>query len=141
MPRPKTMSLAKVIRDRRRALDLTQQELAHRIGVSTAYVGHLESAKRMPSHTVLVKMASLLGLDRRELFVLANPDAAAMISASPGEIRKSCWDRFLKDVRLRELHHVTDEELKILSRVAAMGEVRSTHDFIHVLSAIRNALT
>ena len=140
MPVPKTISLAKVIRNRRRALGLTQQEVAKRIGISPAYVGHLELAKRLPSQKVLVKTASLLGLDRWELFILANPDAAAIVSASPGKIRKSCWNRFLKDIRLRELHHVTDEELKILSRVAAMGEVRSTHDFIHVLAAIRNAL-
>jgi len=121
-------------------MDLTQQELAKRLGVSTAYVGHVESAKRLPSHKVLVKMAGLLGLDWKELFILANPDGAAIVAPPNGKIRESCWNKFLSDARLRKSHHVTDQELEMLARVAAMGEVRSTHDFIYVLNAIRNAL-
>ena len=140
MLRPETMSLAKTIRDRRRAMDLTQQELAIRIGVSTAYVGHVESAKRLPSHNVLIAMARALGLDWRELFVLTNPDAAAMVFASAGGVRSSSWDKFVNNVQLQQSHQVTDRELKILSHLAAMGEVRSQNDFIYVLNAIRNAL-
>ena len=139
MLRPETTSLAKMIRDRRRAMDLTQQELAGKIGVSTAYVGHVESAKRLPSHKVLIAMARILGLDWRELFIVANPEAAALVSAPAEKIRKSSWEKFLNNVRLRKLHHITDQELQILSRMAAMGEVRSTQDFIFVLTAIRNA--
>src|SRR5271170_4930390 len=139
MRRPETMMLPKTIRDRRRAMDLTQQELAIRIGVSTAYVGHVESAKRLPSHKVLIAMARILGLNWRELFIVANPEAATLISAPAEKSRKSSWDKFLNDVRLRKSHHITDQELEILSRMAAMGEVRSTQDFIFVLNAIRNA--
>ncbi len=122
MPLPETMRLAKTIRDRRRAMDLTQQELASRIGVSTAYVGHVESVKRLPSYKVLIAMARVLGLDWRELFILANPEPAAIVSAPAEKTRKSSWDKFLKNVQLRQLHHITDRELEILSRVAARAK-------------------
>ena len=135
------MGLGKILRDRRRALDLTQEELASRIGVSTAYVGHLETARRQPSDQVILKLARLLGLDSGELFLLANPDAVGIVSSSAGEDRKSSWDKFRNDGRLRKQHRISNQELELLSRVAAMGEVRSPRDFLHVLNAIRNALT
>ncbi|MGO9061201.1 MAG: helix-turn-helix transcriptional regulator [Candidatus Binataceae bacterium] len=133
------MGLSKVIRDRRRALDLTQEELASRIGVSTAYVGHLETARRQPSEPVLLKLVNVLGFDYRELFLLANPDAVEIVSSVAGEGHHS-WDKFLNDRRLRKLHRISNRELEMLSRVAAMGDVRSPHDFLFVLNAIRNAL-
>lgn len=135
------MGLGKILRDRRRALDLTQEELASRIGVSTAYVGHLETARRQPSDQVILKLARLLGLDSGELFLLANLDAVGIVSSSAGEDRKSSWDKFRNDGRLRKQHRISNQELELLSRVAAMGEVRSPRDFLHVLNAIRNALT
>jgi len=134
------MSLRKIIRDRRRSLDLTQEELASKIGVSTAYVGHLETARRQPSDQVLLKLAHLLGFDCRELFLLANPDAGAIVSSSTGEDDESSWGKFLNNGRLRKQHRISNQELELLSRVAAMGDVRSPHDFLYVLNAIRNAL-
>ena len=69
-----------MIRDRRRQLELTQDELAHRIRTSTPYIGHIESGKRHPSDEILARMADVLGFDRRELFFLANPNAKAMLT-------------------------------------------------------------
>src|SRR5882672_2819516 len=77
MPRSKERNFGQVIRERRRQLDLTQEEVAHRIKTSTPYVGHLESGKRHPSDKILTRLAEVLGLDRRELFFLANPRAQA----------------------------------------------------------------
>ena len=80
MPRIKERTFGQVIRERRRQLDLTQEEVAHRIKTSTPYVGHLESGKRHPSDKILTRLAEVLGLDRRELFFLANPRAQALLS-------------------------------------------------------------
>ena len=77
MPRTKERSFGQVLRDRRRQLDLTQEEVARRIKTSTPYIGHLESAKRHPSDKIVTRLAEVLGLDRRELFFLANPRAIA----------------------------------------------------------------
>src|SRR5215469_208711 len=61
-----------LIRERRRLLNLTQEELARRIRVSMPFVGHLETGHRRPSERTIAKLAKVLGLDQRELFPLAN---------------------------------------------------------------------
>ena len=82
MARTKERSFGQVLRDRRRQLDLTQEEVARRIKTSTPYIGHLESAKRHPSDKIVTRLAEVLGLDRRELFFLANPRAQALLTPS-----------------------------------------------------------
>ncbi|MGH7986111.1 MAG: helix-turn-helix domain-containing protein, partial [Candidatus Binataceae bacterium] len=61
MARRKERTFGQVIRERRRQLDLTQQEVARQIKTSTPYVGHLESGKRHPSDKVLSRLAEVLG--------------------------------------------------------------------------------
>jgi hypothetical protein len=39
------------------------------------------------------------------------------------------------------VHNINDKEMDLLSHVALLGEVRSVHDFIYVLKAVRQALT
>ena len=73
-------SFATVIRDRRRQLDLTQEQVARRIGTSVPYIGHLEAAKRHPSEKVVIKLAKVLGLDPRELYLTANPKISPFLS-------------------------------------------------------------
>ncbi len=63
---------------------LTQEELAARIKISTPYIGHLESGKRHPSDKIVTKLAEALDLDNRELFLLANPHAEALILGTEG---------------------------------------------------------
>jgi DNA-binding XRE family transcriptional regulator len=140
MAKVKTRSFGQVIRDRRRQLDLTQEEVARRISTSTPYIGHLESAKRHPSEKVVTKLADVLGLERRELFFLANPGAKALLSQQPPCSTASPWDDFRKDDRLRRVHNITGEEMEMLSHVALMGDVRSSRDFVYILTTIRQAL-
>ena len=80
MARIKERSFGQVIRERRRQLDLTQEEVARRIKTSTPYVGHLESGKRHPSDKIVSRLARSCGLGRRELFFLANPRAHALLT-------------------------------------------------------------
>jgi transcriptional regulator with XRE-family HTH domain len=129
-----------LIRGRRRQLDLTQEEVASRIKTSVAYVGHLESGKRHASPTIVMKLADILGLDRSELFFLANPVAKTLVSEPPGAKGPTAWDRFREDRSLREAHRITEDELNLLSHMALMGNVRSSRDFIFVLNTIRQSL-
>src|SRR5437899_11932989 len=108
-----TRSFGQVIRDRRRQLDLTQEEVARRIRTSVPYVGHLESAKRHPSQKVVVKLAQVLGLDPRDLFFLANPDTKVLISQEPKSTEMSSWDGFVRDYNLRKVHNITDQEIQV----------------------------
>ena len=73
-----------LIRSRRREMDLTQVEVAVRMGISTPYIGHLESGKRHPSDKIVTRFAEVLGLNNRDLFFLANPHAEALISEPAG---------------------------------------------------------
>ncbi len=129
-----------MIRQRRRQLDLTQHELARRIGSSTAYIGHLESGKRHPSAAILTRLTDVLGLDRRELFLLANPNARALLRESVPARGSSAWERFRRDRKLHQLHRITGHEMQLLSHVALLGEVESVRDFVYILNTVRHAL-
>jgi transcriptional regulator with XRE-family HTH domain len=129
-----------VIRERRRQADLTQREVAKRIGTSTPYVGHLESGKRSPSEEVISRIADVLGFDRRELFFLANPKAKELVNHSARVRSESAWDEFRRDQQMRRAMNVSPVEMDMLSRVALMGKVRSPRDFVYILNTVRQAL-
>jgi transcriptional regulator with XRE-family HTH domain len=136
----KERTFGQVIHERRRRLDLTQQEVARRIKTSTPYIGHLEAGLRHPSDKVLSRLAEVLGLDRRDLFFLANPDAIELLKSKETPSRRLAWDEFRRDDRLRRVHNVSQEEMKVLAQVASLGEVRTPRDFIFILITVRHAL-
>ena len=119
-------------------MNLTQDELAARIGISTPYIGHLESGKRHPSDKIVTKLAEALGLGSRELFFLANPHAEALIS-EPVAGTGSSWEQFQKDEKLRRIHNISNAEMEVLSHVALMGDVQAPRDLIYILTTIRHA--
>jgi transcriptional regulator with XRE-family HTH domain len=137
--RAKVPGFGDVIRAKRRELDLTQDELAARIQISTPYVGHLESGKRHPSDKIVTKLAEVLGLDNRELFFLANPHAEALISEPVGA-EGSNWEQFQKNEKLQRIHNISKDEMQILSHVALMGDIQSPRDLIHILTTIRHVV-
>jgi transcriptional regulator with XRE-family HTH domain len=140
MTRRRDRNFGQVIRERRRQLDLTQQEVGRRIKTSTPYVGHLESGKRHPSDKVLSRLAEVLALDRRELFFLANPGTVELLKTPENSGKRSAWEEFRKDDRLRRSLSVASDEMDLLSRLASMGEINSARDFIYVLHTVRHAL-
>ena len=140
MAKANTRSFGLVIRERRRQLDLTQEEVARQINTSVPYIGHLEAGKRHPSEKVVVKLAKALGLDGRDLFLLANPKVGVLVSEQQKPDDTSAWDAFAKDEKLRKIHKITEQEMATLSEVAMMGDVRSPSDFIFILNTIRHAL-
>jgi len=140
MARVKERSFGQVLRERRRQLDLTQEEVARRIKTSTPYIGHLEASKRHPSDRIVTRLAEVLGLDRRELFFLANPLAQAILSPAPDADAKSAWEDFRKNEQLKRIHNISVDEMEMLSRVALFGDVRSSRDFIYILNTVRYAV-
>ena len=140
MARLKERSFGHVLRERRRQLDLTQEEVAHRIKTSTPYIGHLESGKRHSSDKIVTRLAEVLGLDRRELFFLANPRAQAILSPEPESDATSAWEGFRTNDQLRRIHNISGDEMEMLSRVALLGDVRSPRDFIYILNTVRHAV-
>ena len=125
-------TFANVIRERRRHLDLTQEEVARRIDTSVPYVGLLEAGRRHPSAKVVTKLADVLGL--------ANPTAKNLVSPPVDSNTPSAWAAFSEDENMRRIHSITDREMETLSQVALMGDVRSSRDFVFILNTIRQAL-
>jgi transcriptional regulator with XRE-family HTH domain len=72
-------SLGKILKDRRIELGLTQRMLADQVGIKPSHIAYIESGRRRPSLSLLERMATVLGLDRRELFLLAHPEAKGII--------------------------------------------------------------
>ena len=140
MARTRERSFGQVIRERRRQLDLTQEETARGIKTSTPYIGHLESGKRHPSDETLKRLAEVLGLDRRKLFFLANPRAHALLSPESKSTTDSTWNDFRKNEQLRRVHHIASDEMEMLSRVALVGNVPSAREFIYILNTVRHAV-
>lgn len=140
MARSNERTFGQVIRERRRLLNLTQEDVARRIKTSTPYIGHLESHKRHPSDKLISRLADILGLDRRELFFLANPTTQALLHSAADNQVASAWEQFKNDEQIRRLHNITFEEMEMLSRVALLGEVRSPRDFVLILNTVRHAV-
>ena len=61
---------ARALHAQRRAQALSQEELAHKAGISTSYLSLLESRKRQPTLTVMAALARELGLSLSELVLL-----------------------------------------------------------------------
>ena len=134
------ITFGQFIREWRRRLDLTQEEVARRIHISTAYVGHLESGRRHPSARIVTRFVEVLGLDGRHAFLLANPRTQNLIVPEGSSAPHSAWQEFRNNEHLRRIHNISAEEMEILSRVELLGDVRSTRAFIYILNAIRHAI-
>jgi transcriptional regulator with XRE-family HTH domain len=130
----------RLIRERRRLLNLTQEELARRIRVSMPFVGHLETGHRRPSEKTIAKLAKVLGLDQRELFLLANPGTRDLLRSVPQDSTGSAWDQFKRNRQLHRAHMISVTEMSMLERAALLGEAESSEDFMFILNTVRRLL-
>jgi len=87
-----------------------------------------------------MRLAEVLGLDAHELLLFAIPKIGSFLSELKSSEDISAWKTLLKNEALRETYNITDRELEMMSKVAMMGEVRSSQDFIFILKSIRQAL-
>lgn len=136
----KKRTLGHVLRERRRRLGLTQDQVARRTKTSTPYIGHLESGRRHPSDKILARLAAVLGLDSRELFFLANPRRQKLLGAEPESKAPSVFESFQNDEQLLRSYNISADEMEMLRRVALLGNARGPSDFIYILNAVRHAL-
>lgn len=61
-------NLGRRIQKRRKALKLTQEELAFKVAISRAYIGYIEQGRNIPSLELLQKIANTLKVPLREFF-------------------------------------------------------------------------
>ncbi len=71
---PLLSALASVLRKHRRALNISQEELAHRAGRSMRYVSLLETGKHQPTLDTLRRMSGVFGVPLSQLILEAEKD-------------------------------------------------------------------
>jgi|YelNatPaOPRAMG01_1025707.scaffolds.fasta_scaffold12008_3 transcriptional regulator with XRE-family HTH domain len=139
----KKKTLGEVLKGRREAMGLTQRELAAKLGVKASHVAYLENGRRRPSLLLLGRLANVLGLEKEPLFLLAHPEARALLgdhqAASPAR-PDNAWRRFLADRALLARYKVTPREVRVLKQVNLLGRVSSPRQFLFVLNSIRQAV-
>jgi len=64
-------NLGKILKEQRRSIPLTLQQLSDASGVSVSHLGRIENEERFPSAIILQRIASPLGYEEKELFTLA----------------------------------------------------------------------
>ncbi len=127
---------AKITKDRRLDLGLTQERVAEQVGVKPNYIGYLERGMRKPSDVICCRLADVLGLDRKELFFLANPFVREIIDP-PEQPTESAWEAFTRDRALHRRRRITDEEMAVLEAISQLGDAQDPRDFLFVLGVIR----
>lgn len=61
-----TITIGELLREKRRAAELTQAELADRSGVTQGHISQIEKGERSPGLPTLRKLRDALGLDDGE---------------------------------------------------------------------------
>jgi transcriptional regulator with XRE-family HTH domain len=133
-------TFGQMIRQRRRQLGWTQREVALGAGTSIPYIGHLEANKRHPSERVLLRLSNILGLDLRDLYLIANPLAAGLLKPSKALNGKSSLEALRADRTLQRIHNITPDEMKFLSALADLGEIKEVRDLVHIIQIVRHSL-
>ena len=136
-------TLGPVVKEARDEARMTQRDLAAANGVKASQIAYIESGRRRPSISLINRLSETLGLDAKELLVLAHPEAKQIVdSARPSTKRgDAAWPLFVSNQALLKRHAITKGELKILKQVAMIEEVAHPGHFIFILNAIRQAAT
>ena len=132
-----------IIYRRRKALNMTQEALAEKVGVKPTYIGYLERGKRHASPRIAGALADVLGLNRSYLFLASNPVVREFLNINDEtyDLAEKPLPQALLDLRgdanLRQLHSISDEEIEKLARLAFLGEPRDKFDYVLLLGVLR----
>jgi transcriptional regulator with XRE-family HTH domain len=133
--------LGPVVKEAREGARMSQRELAAAIGVKASHIAYIENGRRKPSISLLTRLRETLGLDGKEILILAHPEAKQLLDSARPSTKKGdgAWPRFLSNQALLKHHAITKGELRILKQVATLEQVARPGDFIFILNAIRQA--
>ncbi len=134
-------TLGAVVKEARDRARMTQRELAAATGIKASHIAYLENGRRKPSISLINRLAKTLGLDTKELLVLAHPEAKQIIYGGRPSAKRGdgAWQRFISNQALRKSHAITRGELKVLKQVAMLGRIAHPGHFLFILNAIRQA--
>src|ERR1019366_5657027 len=134
-------TLGSVVKEARDGARMTQRDLAAAIGVKASHIAYIENGHRRPSISLINRLSETLGLDAKELLVLAHPEAKQIVDPDRPSAKKGdeAWPRFISNQALLRRHAITKDELKILKQIAMLETVAHPGQFIFILNAIRQA--
>ncbi|MGH7778683.1 MAG: helix-turn-helix transcriptional regulator [Candidatus Binataceae bacterium] len=135
-------TLGTVIKQARMDHEFTQRELAGLVQVRGSHIAYIEGNKRKPSLSLLRRIADVLGLNRRELLFLAQPDARYLAGdpdEGPPKKAVDSWRRFVSNRALHRRYRITPGELKLLKQVSLLQVVSAPSHFLFILNSIRQA--
>ena len=134
-------TLGSVVKEARDGARMTQRDLAAAVGIKASHVAYIENGRRNPSISLINRLGETLGLDTKELLVLAHPEAKQIVDGVRSSAKRGdgAWQRFVSNQALLRRHAITQGELKILKQVAMLEHVAHPGHFVFILNAIRQA--
>lgn len=132
-----------IIYRRRKALSLTQEELADKVGVKPTYIGYLERGKRRPGPRIVSALAEHLNLNKSYLYLAANPTVKDFlrINEETNEIAERPIPQALIELRedrpIRDFFKITDDELVNLVKLDFLGQAKTKQDYVLLIQTLR----
>lgn len=80
--------LGKRVREARKTMDITQMELAEKLGISASFLGHIERGSRVPSLETIAKICKLTGVSSDYLMGISDYAYVSRIPDSVSEDKK-----------------------------------------------------
>lgn len=138
-------SFGDYIRKRRLDLDITQQEVAKKAGVTQNFIAYLESNKRKAPTWLIKRLGEILSLPLDTLYMSARPEAEAFIDfdREKNTAKRKLAPALLAlklDTKLCSQHKVNDADIAMLASLKARGEIRSKEDYIFLLLSLRQVM-
>lgn len=106
--------LGAAVRAARQRQELTQADVAERVGLATEVYGRLERGHMLPSVRTLLKICSVLRVSSDEVLGLINPDKPVQVAETPREPKEPREVRRL----MRTLRNLEPTQLRLIGQVA-----------------------
>jgi transcriptional regulator with XRE-family HTH domain len=104
------VNINKIIKEQRKSIPLSLNQLSHLSGVSVSHLGGIEQGQRQPSTRTLQKIVKPLGFDLFELLVIAGhllPDSSMFSEGQREKLRtelSDLLDRVTSDcIRIKQI--------------------------------------
>jgi XRE family transcriptional regulator, fatty acid utilization regulator len=82
-------TLGSVVKEARDGARMSQRELGTALGVKASHIAYIENGHRNPSISLINRISETLGLDAKELLVLAHPEAKQIVDGIQPSGKKS----------------------------------------------------
>lgn len=102
--------------------------------MTASHVAYIESGARLPSRTVVLRLAQTLGINRQTLILAAYPELASSVPST--DDRKQAWRGF---VAVARQYSVTPREMAVMRQISLIGKISSSRSYLFILNSIRQS--